>query len=476
MLWKSLILAISSRNTKMVAELIRKGVLAENNDKEYFPLHLAAHKGSGEIVSLLLDRQPNLINVKDIDGNTALHIAAQEGRELIVSLLLDRQPDLINVKDIEGNTALHIAAQEDRDGITELLLNEQPDLINTINYKGELALHIAALNDSKKVIEILMAKDESTVSIQDNDGFTPIDKALEYGHTEATELLRQVSGSSADHVVIHEDELESQIEDFEKNEAESDEDDITLLMEEFLAKTKLTTTGNLIEAVKANDFERVKELVRQEADINAKSISGNSVLHIAVRNGSLDIINFLLQQEQIDVATTDGRGNTVLHKALAPIEQINVLEALLNNQKVKSIIDTQNSFGQTALCYASSDIALNTLLEANADVKIGIDQNCNPLDVCAFKGNISGVQILLAKGATITQSTFVSASDGIIHDQENISGCMGVLKHLHTAYSSNAHYSSVLEHLQSLFGQEEGYDMITAQVNHQEVVISGTDT
>ena len=72
-----------------------------------------------EVVKLLLDNGAD-INIKNVDGWTALMYAAEKGCKEIVKLRIDNKADL-NIKTKVGRTALDIAEQEGHQEIINIL-------------------------------------------------------------------------------------------------------------------------------------------------------------------------------------------------------------------------------------------------------------------------------------------------------------------------------------------------------------------
>jgi ankyrin repeat protein len=88
-------------------------------------LHLAAAKGHGSTVNLLLDRDAN-IDAKDQDNSTPLHLAAAKGHDSTVNLLLDAGAD-IDAKDQDNSTPLHLAAMNQHKQVVMLLIKRGAD-------------------------------------------------------------------------------------------------------------------------------------------------------------------------------------------------------------------------------------------------------------------------------------------------------------------------------------------------------------
>jgi len=84
----------------------------------------------------------------------------------------------------------------------------------------------------------------------------------------------------------------------------SDEDGRSILMHAILAEN--------------SDLEIIKILVESGADINYQEQIGQkwSVLHFAVREGNVEIVNFLLGNNDIEIDPQDSFGNTPLWRAV----------------------------------------------------------------------------------------------------------------------------------------------------------------
>jgi ankyrin repeat protein len=108
------------------------------------PLHLAIISRYFDLSMFLSDKYQDTgkLAVKDTYGYTVLHLAAAEGAYKLALALLKRNPDIIDLQNIDGDTALHMAVLEDRLKLVELLLNNGADY-NIKNYDGTTALDLA---------------------------------------------------------------------------------------------------------------------------------------------------------------------------------------------------------------------------------------------------------------------------------------------------------------------------------------------
>jgi ankyrin repeat protein len=104
----------------------------------------------------MLEINPDLMRVQDNNGDTVLHYAVQAGFEDVIELLIERDNQLINIKNKKGETALHVAAGLRNTWVGNLgggylwiivyMFKKFPKLINEKNINGETAKDILKKN------------------------------------------------------------------------------------------------------------------------------------------------------------------------------------------------------------------------------------------------------------------------------------------------------------------------------------------
>ena len=92
-------------------------------------------------------------------------------------------------------TALHLAADYGHVEVVETLLSQGADIDaeNDMNYT---ALHIAVEGDHKDIVRILL--ENGADSLPNRFGETPLEMAVEKGHTEMVEILRKAEGAGSE--------------------------------------------------------------------------------------------------------------------------------------------------------------------------------------------------------------------------------------------------------------------------------------
>jgi ankyrin repeat protein len=152
-------------------------------------------------------------------------------------------------------------------------------------------------------------------------------------------------------------------------------------------------------SVREGNIEIVEFLISQGADVNIKDSLGVTPLQVAARAGRLEIVEYLLSKGA-KVSVKDHTGNTPLHDAVIN-EHIQIVKILVSHG---ADINTADSENQTALHDAiklkSIEIS-EFLLTKGANVNTKNDQGRSPLHDAANSGNLSLVKELVAKGAGV---------------------------------------------------------------------------
>ena len=228
----------------------------------------SACNGKISIAGCLLDHGAD-IHPADDDGYTALHWAAKKGYHDIVVLLISKGAD-IHCTDKYLYTALHWAAKNGYHRIVALLISKGADIHSTDKHLYT-ALHWAAKNGYHRIVALLISKG-ADIHSTDKDGYTALHSAAEQDHHEVVALL--ISKGAR---------LETRTKGYSETPLHSS-----------------CFAGN-------GTGKSTKLLLHAGADKEA--ISGapsRRALHIAARNGNLEVLNELLAfGVEIDAAADD---------------------------------------------------------------------------------------------------------------------------------------------------------------------------
>merc|ERR1712013_963201 len=167
-----------------------------------------------------------VVNLADVNGNTALHYSVSHGNFDVVSILLDSKvananilnkagytcsmlislavisnethrsvvKKLFSISDLNlraaqhGQTALMLAVSHGRLDMVQLLTEAGAD-VNIRDEDGSTALMCAAEHGHMEIVKLLMHHPDINISATDNDGLSALSVAMEAGHRDIGVLL-----------------------------------------------------------------------------------------------------------------------------------------------------------------------------------------------------------------------------------------------------------------------------------------------
>ncbi|CAE7427989.1 Ank3 [Symbiodinium natans] len=386
--------ACISGETQQVQILLRHGADAmccrPFSDRRPTPMHIAVEKNFVDILRLLIQNSADM-NAVDSLGQTPLFYAAANQSVEATQLLVDQRADVFK-SDEKGMTALHGAAAHGsvdvcglllksrasidarmKDGTTPLFLASRSDAVHTVEFlldhraevnkgkqNGTTPACVAATKNAARTLQVLL-QHKADINMTDNNGRGPFQLAREQGSMDALAVLQDPNMPLADGV---------------------------MLMPKLAGK-----------AAGRWQMEPVLHLVHQRPDVNA------SVSHLILAAGSksIEAVKLLLER-RADVNQQTGRlGETALHTA-AENGSVDVCGLLL---KSRAGIDAQMKDGTTPLFLASQSNAVHTvefLLDHRAEVNKGKQNGTTPACVAAFMDAAGALQVLLQHRADINMT------------------------------------------------------------------------
>ncbi|KAM3414754.1 hypothetical protein BST61_g9907 [Cercospora zeina] len=135
------------------------------DDQNRTPLFKAIRKQRLGIVQLLLQWEKSRVNTRTVhDGATLLHEAVKSNKTDCAKMLLQADPQLVNLQNRSGQTALHLCAERGRVEHVRLLIDAEADL-NMPDAANRTPLHMSLSVDDpahESVFLLLHAADAST--------------------------------------------------------------------------------------------------------------------------------------------------------------------------------------------------------------------------------------------------------------------------------------------------------------------------
>jgi len=301
----------------------------ENDDglKKHRDLLIACGWGK-EVDVILLLQQGASVRVQDQDGKNCLHYSACKGHIQVTNLLVQSGCN-INAKDKTLRTPLHLASEEGHHDIVSILLDNNV-LLDEQDEEGNTPLHVACLNGNIEVIELLVHL-KAHLNIKNHDGFTPLHVATINNQSKA----------------------------------------MTLLLKAGANKVAQDMSGNtpIHAAISIRSFKALRCLVKSGADVNIQNHDGNSALHLGCDNGSMQLVQYILNAEQSIELNPNNVGDTAKDIAIRhgyrEIAQIipDLRKKIVKRKSHNSESPTSPTASQASGCTPPFNVTSDTTLE-----------------------------------------------------------------------------------------------------------------
>lgn len=322
--------AVLSLNLKLVEYFLYKGASIENAGKSdiYGNILMAASgskfnnnknisavdlklleslsQNSAKIMKMIIDKVDKKLINDSLEGKTPLIIAVGNSYIDTAKILIENGAD-VNSVNFEGWSALSYAVNNGDIEIAKLLLT------NKAKIKGALLLAIKSpIAESRIDMIKLLIDNKANINYADDDGFTPLNIAIESGDMELTKFLI-TNGANVNSL------MQDGVSLIGYAIAQNNMDLLQILIEnganvnytggDSWANTPLQTASRLgLDNV-------VRILLTRNADINAVDMNGNTALHTAALNSQLSVVKLLLEKNpNLDIQNKVG--NTALHLAV----------------------------------------------------------------------------------------------------------------------------------------------------------------
>ena len=284
----------------------------------------------------VLKTNPNVVYERsDSDGSTLLHSAAYFQSPEFCQLLINANPNLVRIRDDDGDLPVHKACIYPNVKTAIHLFNLYPESINnSTNSQGHCPLHAFCYsyfnNDDIKAIaelaQFLLQHDQGWVSkpSQDEigrfDGCLPLHKATVMQSLAATKL---VFDAYPEAIHIRNDDGETPL-DYVRD---CDKPDKVAFLErqirwERRARKDRTpdSKGNLpIHRVLKSEYTLVGTiklmLAAYPESVSMANSQGCIPLHIACQAGNLDAVKYIMSIDHDSLKTIDARENLPIHLA-----------------------------------------------------------------------------------------------------------------------------------------------------------------
>lgn len=309
------------------------------------------------------------IQIQGRDGMRLLHCAAKNGHIEFARHLVQRGAD-VESKDHRQRTALHWACSHGGYDMVTLLLNEGQAYIGFRDEYLRFPLHNAALAGDAKIVKLLLAQIAKQVASEDLDQRTPLDLAIAGCFEDAVNLLMEASAS-------------------------------------YHSKSKGMVCRALVSAARSGMATPVNRLLGKGFDVNLpvlkNTLTEETLLHIASGHGSDDVIKVLIKQgANINARTTVGK--TALHFASSKHVGGSTIRLLLQYGASVNARDLKEMTPLHIAADFNNYIAVSTLLKKGGEIEGRDKSGRTPLhlSVCRMARkdpHARALRVLLNRGA-----------------------------------------------------------------------------
>lgn len=320
----------------------------------------------------------------------ALFPPIEDSNELLVEALINRGVDLTATNEY-GDTALHAAAAKvDNVAITRKLLNAGSD-VNAIGNQGATPLHYAVDTADAEMVKLLLLH-HADRSTKDHGNRTALHLAEK---DEKQDLVLLLKGATNDSSAVEDPQIDLKQEAQLLMVVKKEEVQVPLSEVELRKVSKMS----LPLAAKNGDLDIVRLHMRLGADLEVKSLLGQTALLHAVRSGHEVIVELLLASGAYVDALGDVK-QTTLHYA-AKLGYTSVVNALLaRGANIHAMCEAKETPLFKAARKGHTEI-VRTLLASGANMEVLSDWNETALHQAAWNGHAETVQSLLASGANV---------------------------------------------------------------------------
>ena len=357
------------------------------------PLHIACRHERIEVVQLLLNTgQCNKFDIPNLSGETLLHLACLHSNIAIANLILDIAKKPVDIQDNYGDTPLMNACYVGNVNLIERLVDMGYDPLCVNEVSKNTPFHIACTMQRLDILKKLVKNISTKVDHRNIFGESPLCIALKGYCMDIVQFFVQKELCDVS-LPLH------------THTGSSNEDNAVKL---FHYKVGNCTGDNALHfACETDDHKLLQLLLKYSSNsITVTNDFGDTPLHISARNGSVDVLKFLIANYNGPLdCLLNQEGNSVLHLACER-GSLKSVQLLVESCSVTLKNDSGNTPIHIA-CRNRSDVLVRCLLKkcsGNLDHHRN-NNNDTILHLAAEVGDLHTIKCLLKHCSTNCQNS-----------------------------------------------------------------------
>ena len=273
--WTAFHCAARNGSDKLFTYFLNKGIdICLKNNDNWDCCRIAAIYGHLNICRTLIDKVDFDVVMADKEGWTALHFSARNGSYELVKFFVGMGLD-IKLETTGGKNCLHIAAHYGHLNLCRLLVDKHKFDIHNADSNGWTALHFSASYGNYELVTFFIDMGMN-IHLKANDGKNCLHIAALNGHWNLCNTLVDKYNFDVDIIDIN-------------------------------GWTALHCSA------KSGSYNLFTYFADRVTDIHHTASNGQNCLHIAARNGHLNLCKILIENYDFDLLLTDNEEWTALH-------------------------------------------------------------------------------------------------------------------------------------------------------------------
>ena len=349
------------------------------NMKGSTSLHIAATYGNVRICKAIMNIQDCNPNIRDAMGyyNTPLHIAIEKGNTELVQTILSHDRCDLNIPNRDLNTPLHLALCLTNMTIAQILIKDKRCNPSHKNDHSFTPLHMAVQICDVELCRLILANEKCNPNIQDASGNTPLHIATTKGNSELVQAI--VAHKQCDLGI-------------KNGNTETPLFVAIRLGNMAIAQSLAISTPAMCKAVDMSDTDLYQ--LSEQSNPNVQDAMGNTLLHIAVANGHIELVQNFVFHDQCDPNIQNREDDTPLHLAFY-LMNMSIVQILVNDERCNPSLKDCHGITPLHMAVHQCNLKLCKAMLAKCNLNIPDAIGNTPLHIAVINGNTELVRTIL---------------------------------------------------------------------------------